>query len=686
MPRHRLLLLLPALLASLSIAPARAQASADTVFTLARMLDAEMVSEPRIAPDGGQILFTRRWVDVMADKWTSAIWIMDVDGSHQRFLAKGGSAVWSPDGTRIAYLAEGEPGGAQVYALWLDRAGAPTQVTHDSFILGDLQWSPDGKWLGFSKFVPAPKPWSIDLPAPPAGAKWTPPPRFVDRLHYRTDRLGYTEPGNIHLFLVPSDGGTARQLTRGDWSVGGRFDGIPIGTGWSWSPDGKSIVTDGYQGDDADLNYRDSHLYLVDVTTGAVKQLTSDRGTWSKPEFSPDGRMISFTGYKWVRQTYRVADLYTMRADGSGITYLSGGLDREPRERAWAPDGSGIYFTAEDRGSVQLFFASTGGGTKAVTSGPQVLSLGGIARTGVAVGVRSRAQEPGDVVRFTLKQPGEIVRLTAVNDDIFGRTRFGAVEEVWYPSSGGARIQGWIVKPPGFDPAKKYPMLLEIHGGPHGMYTAGFDYFMQSFAGLGYVVLYTNPRGSTGYGTAFGNAIDLAYPSVDYDDLMAGVDTLIGRGYVDTKRLFVSGCSGGGVLSSWVIGHTTRFAAAAVRCPVTDWLSFAGHTDVPLFTGNFFPKPFWEDPLPWLKQSSLMYVGNVTTPTLLMTGVLDLRTPMPQTEEYFAALKVRGVPAALLRFEGEWHGTESLPSNFLRTILYMDSWFKKYSTTSRGPS
>jgi dipeptidyl aminopeptidase/acylaminoacyl peptidase len=265
-----------------------------------------------------------------------------------------------------------------------------------------------------------------------------------------------------------------------------------------------------------------------------------------------------------------------------------------------------------------------------------------------------------------------------VNGDVLARIKLGDVEEVWYTSTAGTRVQGWIVKPPGFNPRQKYPMIMEIHGGPHGMYNTAFSYMYQNFAANGYVVLYTNPRGSTGYGTDFGNAIERAYPGVDYDDLMAGVDTVIGRGYVDDKRMYVGGCSGGGVLSSWVIGHTTRFAAAAVRCPVINWMSMAGTTDIPLFTHWWFDKPFWEDPMPWLKQSSLMYVGNVKTPTLLMTGILDLRTPMAQTEEYYAALKIRGVPAKLLRFEGEYHGTSSKPSNYMRTILYMMSWYKEH--------
>jgi len=292
--------------------------------------------------------------------------------------------------------------------------------------------------------------------------------------------------------------------------------------------------------------------------------------------------------------------------------------------------------------------------------------------------VRTGFTTPPNVVRFDLRRPGALTQLTHVDEALLAPMKLATAEEVSYRSSGGAHIQGWIVKPPSFDPHRKYPLILEIHGGPQAMYGLGFNYMFQNFAADGFVVLFVNPRGSTGYGNAFTQAIEHDYPGVDYDDLMAGVDTVIGRGYVDTTSMYVSGCSGGGVLSSWVIGHTTRFAAAAVRCPVIDWISMAGETDVPLFTYSYFAQPFWENPQSWLSHSSLMYVGNVKTPTLLMTGELDRRTPIPQSEEFYAALKKRGVPAMMLRFNGEFHGTGSKPSNFMRTQLYMMSWFRRY--------
>jgi dipeptidyl aminopeptidase/acylaminoacyl peptidase len=240
------------------------------------------------------------------------------------------------------------------------------------------------------------------------------------------------------------------------------------------------------------------------------------------------------------------------------------------------------------------------------------------------------------------------------------------------------KVQGWIVKPADFDRTKKYPLMLEIHGGPHSMYNVGFSFARQEHAANGYVLLYTNPRGSTGYGSAFGNAIKNAYPGKDFDDLMASVDTVIGRGYVDDRRMFVFGCSGGGVLTSWIVGHTDRFAAASANCPVTNWLSFVGTTDGPAYWYRNFAKMPWDDPSEHLKRSPLMYVANVKTPTMLMTGVNDLRTPMPQTEEFYQALKMLKVPTAMVRFNDEWHGTSSKPSNFMRTQLYLRSWFDRW--------
>ena len=680
---RRTTLVLSALLLASAAALSRAQEKrSDTLLTVQHYLDFEQVGDPQISPDGKQVIYTRRYVNKLEDRFDAALWIMNIDGTHNRMLAKGANAVWSPDGTRIAYLNEGEPRGTQLYVRYMDAEGATSQITRIDDGPADIRWSPDGKWLGFSSFVPSPKVWKIDMPEAPKGAKWTPAPRYETSLHFKQDRRGFMESGNRHLFVVSAEGGTPRQVTKGNWSVGSRFDALDGAVGWDWMPDGRSIVFDGLADSTADMNYRSSNLYVVDVGTGAMRRLTATNGAWSSPVVSPDGKKIAYRGYTQVADSYHASELYTMNADGSGVQKISGDLDRDVGDVAFATDG--IYFTVQDRGTSNLYFVGATGGAKPVTSGEQMLTnVAVVPKLGVGVGIRASYKEPADLVRIALKG-GQLAQLTRVNEDVLANKKVSDVERVTYTSSSGTKVDGWIVKPPGFDPSKKYPLIMEIHGGPHGMYNVAFNYQFQNFAANGFVVLYTNPRGSTGYGSRFGNAIMHAYPSVDYDDLMAGVDTVVGRGYIDTQAMYVGGCSGGGVLSSWVIGHTNRFAAAAVRCPVIDWLSFAGQTDVPLFTYNFFDKPFWEAPEQWLKQSPLMYVGNVTTPTVVMTGELDRRTPMPQSEEYYAALKMRGVPTALLRFEGEFHGTGSKPSNFMRTQLYMMSWYKQWKRAQGG--
>jgi dipeptidyl aminopeptidase/acylaminoacyl peptidase len=647
-------------------------------LSVERYLDYETAGDPTASPDGSQVIWTRRSVDRMKDQFETALWIMDADGGRQRFLVKGSSPQWSPDGTRIAYLAEGEPGGNQIWVRYMDAEGATMQITRLERSPGNIRWSPDGRWIGFTMFVPKPSSWRIDMPSPPRGAEWTRAPRVIETLHYRAERQGFLEDGYVHLFVVPAVGGTPRQITTGDWNVGARGSGLPGAVGWDWMPDGRTIVVDGNDAPDAERQYRRSNLYAVDVATGERRRLTPD-GFWVGPRVAPDGRSIAFTGRHPTNDTYATASVWVINPDGGGMRSLTESLDRDPSGLAWAPDSRGLYFTVADQGTSNLYYvATTGGGPRQVTTGTHMLTDPSITRVNTAYAVRTNFHAPPDIVRIDLRRPSSITQLTAVNEDLLAGTRLGEVEEIWYRSTGGARIQGWVVKPPHFDPARKYPLIMEIHGGPHAMYNVGFSYMYQNFAAEGFLVLYTNPRGSTGYGSAFGNAINKAYPSVDYDDLMAGVDTVIGRGWVDTTQMFVGGCSGGGVLSSWVISHTTRFAAAAVRCPVINWISMAGTTDIPLFTYNWFQKPFWEDPTDWLRQSSLMHVHKVKTPVLLMTGVLDLRTPIAQTEEYYSALKMLGVPTVMLRFENEWHGTTSRPSNFMRTQLYMMSWYRRW--------
>jgi dipeptidyl aminopeptidase/acylaminoacyl peptidase len=653
--------------------PIVAQQRPQNRIALEQYLDWEEVQNPQPSPDGTKIIFGRRWVDKMNDKWETSIWMMNADGSQPRALVQGSDVQWSPDGKRIAYIAKGEPSGSQIFVRYMDAEGATTQISHLTESPSGLEWSPDGKTIAFSMNVPVKDTWRINMPTPPKGAKWTEAPKVITRLNWRSDRVGFTDESYRHIFVIPADGGTARQITNGDWNH----------SGGSFSADSKFLAFSSLREPDADHAFRKSQIYVANLATGEIKQLSKRAGTNSGPQYSPDGKMIAFMSADSVdHSAWAETKLYVMNADGSNAHLVSGNLDRPISGVTWAEDNTGLYLNVDNEGSRNLYFATVGGQFHPVTSGKQVLTVSAVTKAGMAVGVRSTPVLPNDVVTFTVPKTGTVssfTQLTNVNEDVLAGKQLATTEEIWYTSKDGLKIQGWIVKPPGFDATKKYPLILEIHGGPQSMYNVAFNFSRQDHAANNYVLLYTNPRGSTGYGEKFTNMIKNAYPDKDFDDLMAGVDTVVGRGYVDTKNMFVYGCSGGGVLTAWTVGHTDRFAAAASLCPVINWLSFVGETDGASWYMNF-DKPFWEDPSEHLKRSPIMYVGHVKTPTLLMTGVLDLRTPMPQSEEFYRALKLRGIPTALIRVNNEYHGTSSTPSNFLRTQLYLRSWFEKYGT------
>jgi dipeptidyl aminopeptidase/acylaminoacyl peptidase len=641
-------------------------------LALEMYLQWEDVQGPQLSPDGRQVLFTRRWVNPVEDRWDSQIWIMNADGSRARYLADGSGALWSPDGSRIAYLADGEPRGQQVFVRWMDAEGATSQVTRVTERPSSLAWSPDGTRIAFNMLVPDRQRWRVNLPPRPQGARWAEDPTVIERMHYRRERQGYTPQGHEHIFVVDASGAAPRQVTSGDWDHGSP----------AWTPDGRAILFTALRVEDADYRWRETEIHRVDVASGRVTQLTSYRGPKREIVVSPDGRRVAFAAAPWSRDTYRESDLYVMDSDGSNLRALTRALDRSPQGITWADDGQGLYFSADDRGTRNLHHVDLNGRLRQVTSGTHVLSVSDI-RRGTAVGIRTTFHEPNHVVRFELRRPEPQV-LARTNRDILEAVTLGDVQEFWWESVGGVSAHGWLIKPPGFDPSRKYPLQLVIHGGPHAMYNVGFNFSWQEHAANGYLVLYTNPRGSSGYGTAFGNAINNAYPGDDYHDLMGGIDRVIAEGYVDEANMFVYGCSGGGVLTAWIVGHTDRFAAASSNCPVTNWLSFVGTTDGTGWYRNF-EKFFWEDPSEHLRRSPIMYVGNVTTPTMLMTGERDLRTPMSQTEEYYQALQILGVPTAMIRFPDEWHGTSSRPSNLMRTQLYLRSWFERHGTMDGRP-
>jgi dipeptidyl aminopeptidase/acylaminoacyl peptidase len=641
-------------------------------LTVDLLLDWESVATPQISPDGAQVVYTRTWTDKVNDRFENDIWIINADGTKNRFLVKGSSPRWSPDGKRLIYTAPGQPSGNQIWMKWMD-SGDETQLTRLERAASNIAWSPDGKRIAFNMTAPSKPAFTITLPSRPQGAKWIEPPRVIDRLDYRSDGQGYRADGFTHIFVIPDTGGTPRQLTDGDFN-----HGAP-----EWA-DARTIVFSGIRKQDAEYARGDSEIYKLSITDGGIKQLTDRKGPDQGPVISPDGRSIAYLGHDENDDTYNITRLYVMDIDGGNKKSLTDSFDRSVANPHWAPDGTNIYFITEDKGTENLrIVASKGGPVRQITEGNHQLTVSSMAKNGTFSGITTSASEPGDVVVVDPKQ-ATIRKITDVNGDLLEDRQLGNVEEIWYDSVGGKKVQGWIVKPPDFDASKKYPLMLYIHGGPHTMYGVGFNFEFQNHAAEGYVVLYTNPRGSSGYGKEFGNAINNNYPGQDYDDLMNGVDAVIKKGYVDERNLFVCGGSGGGVLTAWIVGHTHRFTAAVSMKPVINWYSFVGTTDGSSWYYNFKKLP-WEDPSEHLRRSPITYVGNVTTPTMLIEGEIDLRTPIEETEQFYRALKLRKVDTVMVRLPDEYHGFNASPrhpSNRLQQILYLRGWFEKYRKKS----
>ena len=684
---------LPSLFLALLISPLAAQTDR---LTEMNVFDLEYASDPRISPDGEWVAYVRQFADVMTDMNYSNVWLVRSDGSDHRPLTTGrfldNSPRWSPDGTRIAYMSNRD-GVPQIYMHWV-ASGQTAAITNLTDPATGLSWSPDGSYLAFNKLVPE-APLNIGrMPAPPPGAEWAEPAKYTDEIVFRFDGIGDVPPGAWHLFVIPSEGGTPRQLTSGDRSYTSGFFTAP-GSGPEWAPSSDAIIVDANLREDSDLEWMDSEIYEISLADGSARMLTDRRGPDNSPSVSPDGGRIAYLGYDDRYQGYQVTRLHVMNRDGSGSRVVSNSLDRTVYQVRWSPDGDGIFGLFDDEGNTRLALFRLDGSYEVLAEdgGSGFMAYGGfgvsytVAGDGTFAYTTSRPDLPGDIA---VGRPGGATPslVTSVNADLFAGKALASVEEIWWNSSkDGLPIQGWIMKPPGFDPDAKYPLILEIHGGPFANYGDRFDVEKQLWASMGFVVLYANPRGSTSYGEEFGNLIHHAYPGDDFHDLDSGVDAVIAEGYVDEDNLFVTGGSGGGVLTAWMIGNTDRFKAAVSFYPVINWYSFALTADMaPVAVRYWFPGMPWDNVEHYEGRSLLSVVGNVKTPTLIMTGEEDWRTPMSESEQYYKALKLLGVEAVLVRVPGEAHGIWGRPSHGISKITTVKGWFDRHATGRRPVS
>ena len=674
-------LLLAATPMTAAIAQTPSSAAVSTRFQAQDLFNLEVASDPQISPDGSRIAYVRQTADIMTDRMRPSIWLIDVrTGRHTPLVAGAGSHTqprWSPDGTRLSYISTGEGGGAQLFVRWMD-TGQAVRVTGLPNTPSGVSWSPDGTRLAYSMLVPGEAP-KIGTPlTKPEGAQWAPPLEIIDTVTYRADGQGYLKPGYRHVFVVPADGGGARQLTQGAFHHGGEL---------SWSPDSATLYLSANRNPDWQREAANSEIFALDVRSGVLTALTDRNGPDQSPAVSPDGRRIAYVGYDDRRMGYHNARLYVMDRDGANRRVLTEGLDRSVQSPVWSKDGRSILFAYEDHGAITVGRATLDGAVSTVIQGLSGDDIGrpyaggdfSVADDGAVAFTRGDSQRPADI---HLLRQGRQTQLTRLNADYLSGKTLGAVQRLEVASShDGQAVESWLTLPAGYVEGQKYPLILEIHGGPFAAYGPHFATDNQLFAAAGYAVLSVNPRGSTSYGDAFANLIHHNYPGNDYEDLISSVDAVIGRGVADPDRLFVTGGSGGGVLTSWIVGKTDRFKAAVVQKPVIDWSSFVLTADNPAFFARYwFGEYPWENPEAYWRRSPLSLVGHVKTPTMVVVGDEDYRTPVSESEQYYTALQLRGVPSALVKIPGVGHGLAVRPSQNAARINAILTWFDRYKT------
>ena len=633
--------------------------------------DIQSASSPIASPDNSLIVFSKKYIDKKNDDFINELWVMKTDGSDKRFFAKGENPKWSPNSLKIAYVKSDDNDTSQIYIKYLNNE-TESKITNHEKGIKDFAWSNDGKFFSFSSFNEYESDWKIDIPGKEEGVdySWTSDPNVVTSMHWKSDGEGELESGENHLYLVSSDGGPAVKIS--DW-------GNDYVSDLQWMDNTNILFTGNSSLNDLEPSWQQTAIFVLNTKNKELSKISPETGVFTSPKVSKDGKKIVFIGHPNLEYIDLALDIWINHKNNNKV--LTNNLSSSPGELFWLSDDK-VVFHMDERGSSKLIELDVINQDikEVIPKFNEQFYLSSVSNQSL-YGVYANAKRPGEIASVN---KSKLNKLTEFNELILSQYNLGETTEINYMSPDGTKIQGWYITPPNFDENKKYPLILIIHGGPHAMYRSSFNYLWHQFASDGYVVLYTNPRGSTGYGSDFANKIDKDYPGKgDLSDLLAGVDYVTDMEFINESKMYVQGCSGGGVLTTWVVGHDDRFAAAASLCPVTNWISMVGTTDIPAWTFTWFEKPFWEDPTEWLEHSPIMRTGFINTPTLFMTGVLDIRTPMAQTEEMYIALKEAGVETTLVRINGEWHGTDrKKPTNWFRTYGYLSEWYEKYSKSN----
>jgi dipeptidyl aminopeptidase/acylaminoacyl peptidase len=683
------------------------------------------IADPQISPDGAQALFVRVTVDEKKDTYDSAIWIAKTDASEPpRALTAGtrdSSPRWSPDGKHVAFVRstekDGRPQPPQLHVMSL-MGGEPRAITDLPRGAGNPEWAPDGKTIAFGSATQpedidkqekerasagsAEKNADTDKESKPEEKPRESDVRVITSAVYRANGVagfGYVDPdrpSQIWTIAVPASGAQPakpRRITSGAFSAGNH----------RWSRDGSEIYFVSDRRSEAYYFARDSDLYAVAKDGGEPRRVASIDGTIGPYAASPDGKRMAFIGTPrgTPERSHSQSDLFIVDLPNGSPRNLTekydfdiggsvGGDQRAPRggqpaAPIWSRNGASIFVKVGRHGDAYPTAFDVGTGAERYDGkgprGQEVIAFTADASAQRFAMVISTPTQVGDLYVADESTGGPARKLTTFNDELFKQAIVTEPEEIWYQSFDGRKIQGWILKPPSFDPSKKYPLILQIHGGPHAAYGNTFTHEFHWMAAKGYVVLYTNPRGSSNYGQEFGNLIQFAYPGDDYRDLMAGVDEVLKKGYIDEARMGVTGGSGGGLLTNWVVTQTTRFKAAVSQRDISDWSNFWYTADFTLFTPTWFRKPPFEDPQDFARRSPITHVAKIQTPLMFILGDEDWRTPPSAGgEQLFRALKYLKRPTVMVRFPGENHelSRSGKPWHRVERLQHIVGWFDKW--------
>ncbi|KZN47280.1 prolyl oligopeptidase family serine peptidase [Pseudoalteromonas luteoviolacea] len=654
---------------------------ADSILKSEDIFQLEYAASTQISPDGKKVVYERNSYDIMKDTPKRALWLYNVQSEEHYPLFSDqytySQPRWSPDGSKIAFTSN-RSGSRQLHVYWVkqDKLAVLTQLPK---AVNNITWSPDGQQIAFTMNVPQGKSKfakSVKLPSKPKGAQWSEPVKVIDKARYQADGKGFIEPAFRHVFVIPANGGTPKQVTQGDFQHYG-----PL----AWAPDNQNLVFSSDHHPEWEYRTTESDLYKVNLKDMMLTQLTDYPGREYNPTYSNKGDKLAFISRGNAPVPYVNGKLNLLSIKTNKRTTLTQDLDRSIADYQWSGKGD-FVIQYDNHGKRVLAKVSSRGKIKSLLDDVSGTTLGRpyvsgnftMANNGAIAFTQGHSHSPADVGYF---YKGKKATLTQLNQDLLATKTLGQVHELNYKSEfDGEHIQGWYITPPNFDKAKQYPLMVEIHGGPHLAYGPHFSAELQRYAAEGYVVVYVNYRGSTSYGERFALLLDGKYSSKeDFADHNSAVDTLIKKGFIDEQNLFIAGGSAGGIATAYAIGLTDRFNAAAITKPVINWISKVLTADS--YIGqirNQFPGLPWENFAHYWQRSPLSLVGNVTTPSLIMTGELDRRTPMSESEQFYQALKLRKVDTVLIRVPDAPHGIAGRPSRMISKIEHTLAWFEMY--------